>query len=247
MASSGSISSDLETARGHAAHDSALGSDMSKDHASKLKDLEEQNDILAEKAASASQRFADYENEIRVLQAKLRQQERRNTDPIQTRALDHLPPPPPEKDKPGAGLSRFGSFITGRPMNSPTTPTSPPLSAREEELKAALIREQTARLAAESKTKEVNSEIEELSATLFQQANEMVASERKENAALKQTIDQLEHKRTKSDEAVRMENERLKQKIQMMEQRESERKGRLERLEAAQKRIDRVRAMLVPR
>jgi hypothetical protein len=53
MASSGSISSDLETARGHAAHDSALGSDMSKDHASKLKDLEEQNDILAEKAASA--------------------------------------------------------------------------------------------------------------------------------------------------------------------------------------------------
>jgi BMFP domain-containing protein YqiC len=219
-----------------------------------------------------AQRFADYENEIRVLQAKLRQQERRNTDPIQTRALDHLPPPPPEKDKPGAGLSRFGSFITGRPMNSPTTPTSPPLSAREEELKAALIREQTARLAAESKTKEVNSEIEELSATLFQQANEMVASERKENAALKQTIDQLEHKRTKSDEAVRlenaalrdrmrllekkggsvdesmrMENERLKQKIQMMEQRESERKGRLERLEAAQKRIDRVRAMLVPR
>jgi hypothetical protein len=218
-----------------------------------------------------AQRFADYENEIRVLQAKLRQQERRNTNPLETRALDLLPPPPPEKDKPG--LMRFGSFITGRPMNSPTTPTSPPLSAREEELKSALIREQTARLAAESKTKEVNSEIEELSVTLFQQANEMVASERKENAALKQTIDLLEHKRTKSDEAVRMENaalrdrmrllekksggsvdesmkmenERLKQRIQIMEQREAERKGRLDRLEAAQRRIDRVRAMLVPR
>jgi hypothetical protein len=49
------------------------------------------------------------------------------------------------------------------------------------------------------------------------------------------------------DESVKMENERLKQRIQIMEQREAERKARLERLEAAQKRIDRVRAMLVPR
>jgi hypothetical protein len=47
------INDDVDSTRGHAAHDSALGSDMSKDYALKLKDLEEQNDILAEKAASA--------------------------------------------------------------------------------------------------------------------------------------------------------------------------------------------------
>jgi hypothetical protein len=47
------IIDDVDSTRGHAAHDSALGSDMSKDYALKLKDLEEQNDILAEKAASA--------------------------------------------------------------------------------------------------------------------------------------------------------------------------------------------------
>jgi len=210
-----------------------------------------------------------------VLQAKLRQQDRRQAtaSPTQYIEVSTPPPPPPEKDRPG--LSRFGSFITRKPVLSPSSsygPT-PSSSVREHELQLALEKEQNARLAAEAKAKEVNSEIEELSATLFEQANEMVASERKENAVLKQTIQLLENNRSKSDEAIKMENvalkermrmlekksggsvdesvrvenERLKQKIQMMEQREHERKKRLERLEHAQQRIDRVRTMLLPR
>ena len=55
-----------------------------------------------------------------------------------------------------------------------------------------MIKEQTTRIAAEKKIKEANAEIEDLTATLFQQANEMVATERKENAALKEKLQVLE-------------------------------------------------------
>lgn len=109
------------------------------------------------------------------------------------------------------------------------------------------MKEQTARIEAERKTKEMNAELEELSTTLFQQANDMVAAERKENAALKEKIKALEASNGQPNEATKRENERLKSKLQIMEQRESDRKRRLDKLEAAQKRIDRVRTMLVPR
>ena len=42
----------MQTLRGHNAHDSALGAEVSKVDL-RLKDLEEQNSILAEKASSA--------------------------------------------------------------------------------------------------------------------------------------------------------------------------------------------------
>lgn len=225
-----------------------------------------------------AQKYADYENEIRVLQAQLRQQERRHAAAIAAQPPDATPPPPPDKDRPGISRT-FGSFISRKPIASPTlsSPSTPTAAAREQELKAALAKEQQARIEAENKAKQVHQEIEELSATLFQQANEMVANERRENAELKQRIQTLEAqsggRRATSDDAVQMENaalrermrllekkssvsvddsvrvenERLKQKLQVLEQREVERRRRLERLEAAQKRIDRVRAMLVPR
>jgi DNA repair exonuclease SbcCD ATPase subunit len=110
-----------------------------------------------------------------------------------------------------------------------------------------LVREQTARIAAEAKVKEVNSEIEELSASLFQQANDMVAAERRENARLRDKIKELESSGGDLVGSLREENERLQGKLKLMEQREVERKRRLEKLESAQKRIDRVRTMLAPR
>ena len=176
------------------------------------------------------------------------------------------------------GLSRFGSLIGSRNKTSPSPQNGalappPPNGTREKELEEKLIQEQTTRIAAEKKVKEVNAEIEDLSATLFQQANEMVAQERKEkadltekNQALQEQIAQLESEQTKTvqqkkkagadgewtammkagDEKLAKENERLRETLRRLEQREVDRKKRLERLEAAAKRVERVKAMLQP-
>lgn len=66
---------------------------------------------------------------------------------------------------------------------------------------------------------QTQSEIEDLSANLFTQANEMVAEERRVSA-------------------------KLVQRVEVLEKREVERRGRLERLEKAVGRIERVRGML---
>lgn len=112
------------------------------------------------------------------------------------------------------------------------------------------MKEQTLRIAAEKKAKDVNAEIEELSATLFQQANEMVANERRENALLKEKLQSLEMIRDSqpdSLETVLKDNARLKERVRILEQRELDRGRRLEKLEAASKRIERVRTLLIPR
>ena len=128
-----------------------------------------------------------------------------------------------------------------------------------------MVKEQVTRIAAEKKVKEVNAEIEDLSATLFQQANEMVATERRENAALKDQLQRLEQQKSGAEEQLRLleeqkrsdvvgedteklvkENTKLKEKLKALEQREVDRKRRLERLEAANRRIERVKAMLQP-
>jgi DNA repair exonuclease SbcCD ATPase subunit len=229
----------------------------------------------------AAQRFADYENEIRVLEAKLRQEQRKNSAPTATVKVDSpdsaSPSPTTPQERPG--ISRFGSFIGSRNKSSPAQSNgtlAPPNGSREKELEEKLIQEQTTRIAAEKKVKEVNAEIEDLSATLFQQANEMVAVERKEKAdlteknnMLREQIEKLELEQKENadlretqkqesvnekqaamqkaaDEKLAKENERLKEKLRRLEQREVERKKRLERLEAASKRVERVKAMLQP-
>ena len=128
--------------------------------------------------------------------------------------------------------------------NGTTAPSIP--SAREQELETALTKERNARLAAEQKVQDASIEIEELSTTLFQQANEMVATERKEAASLRERLKSLENSAANSGTAMKHENERLRQKVTMLEQRDTERKRRLERLEAAHKRIERVKATLLP-
>lgn len=196
-----------------------------------------------------AQKYADYENEIRVLEAKLRQEQRKNSAPSGEISLAMAQ----AAQRPG--ISRFGSFMGTRKISGPDGSLQPGAS-REKELEEQLVKEQTMRIAAEKKVKEVSAEIEDLSATLFEQANEMVATERKQNHELKERLQALEEQQhrqrhqqpetTMDAEKLWKENAKLKEKLHTLQQREADRKKRLERLEAANTRIDRIRTMIQP-
>ena len=82
-----------------------------------------------------------------------------------------------------------------------------------------LTREQSLRQAAESRVSQTNEELEELSAQLFTEANEMVATERKARA-------------------------KLEERVAVLERRDKEKRTRLDVLESRLGRIERVREML---
>ncbi|KAK7953370.1 ribosomal protein L32 [Apiospora saccharicola] len=88
-----------------------------------------------------------------------------------------------------------------------------------DDLMEALTREQSLRQAAEGRLNETSREVEELSVTLFEQANEMVASERRARA-------------------------QLEERVGVLERREDEKRGRLERLEGSVARIERISRIL---
>lgn len=105
-------------------------------------------------------------------------------------------------------------------------PSSPPPSSYQPEtlpetleLQNALSREQDLRKAAESKLSQTNTELEELTVQLFSQANEMVAQERKARV-------------------------KLEERVAMLERRDVEKRARLERLEKAMERVDRLRKLV---
>lgn len=87
-------------------------------------------------------------------------------------------------------------------------------------LQTTLETEREMRLRAESSLTQAQSELEELTAQLFGQANEMVATERKARA-------------------------KLEERVKLLETRDGEKRRRLERLEKAVERIERVRRMVV--
>jgi exosome complex component CSL4 len=97
--------------------------------------------------------------------------------------------------------------------------TQPPPSPSAEDLLEALNREQSLRKEAKGKVAATSQEVEELSAALFEEANKMVAEERRARAKLEQRVDELER-------------------------RDMEKRRRLEKLEGAMSRIERVRLML---
>jgi len=112
----------------------------------------------------------------------------------------------------------------------PSTPTAPitplpqqtsPASSDNAELQDALEREQGLRKAAETQLTQANTELEELTVQLFSQANEMVAQERKARA-------------------------KLEERVAVLERRDIEKRSRLERLEKAMARVERVRALVRP-
>ncbi|KAK3213789.1 hypothetical protein GRF29_28g963948 [Pseudopithomyces chartarum] len=119
-----------------------------------------------------------------------------------------------------ARQSRFSFLRRGSP-NPPVQAVgshSPGPSA-DSELLEQLEKERALRAQAEEKARRVDSEIEELSVQLFSQANEMVAQERKARA-------------------------RLEARVELLEKKDQDKMARLERLEKAVSRIDRVKAML---
>ncbi|RYP01173.1 hypothetical protein DL764_006296 [Monosporascus ibericus] len=105
------------------------------------------------------------------------------------------------------------------PQAQPPQPAPPAPAAAEEDLQAALSRERELRRAAEGKLSDTSREVEELSASLFEQANEMVATERRARA-------------------------KLEERVGVLERRDIEKRDRLERLEGAVGRLERVRALL---
>ena len=87
-------------------------------------------------------------------------------------------------------------------------------------LQTSLETERNLRQQAETNLAQSQTELEELTAQLFGQANEMVATERKARA-------------------------KLEERVKLLETRDGEKRKRLERLETAVERIERVRRMVV--
>ncbi|KAL2118249.1 hypothetical protein VTJ04DRAFT_7909 [Mycothermus thermophilus] len=138
---------------------------------------------------------------------------RRPATPAQTQPQQQQPPPQ-QQPQPTSSSKHGGG-------NAPTPPSSLPSSAQltTEDLLAALSREQQLRQEAEGRLSQTSREIEELSASLFEQANEMVAQERRARA-------------------------RLEARVGELEKRDKDKRRRLERLEKAVARIERVRGVL---
>ncbi|TLD29492.1 hypothetical protein E2P81_ATG05786 [Venturia nashicola] len=194
----------------------ACGIDCDADQRT-INELQAQVQLLTEKATSA-----DYEDEIRRLKGNC------SADDDTSQHATSVTTPPATEGVPTAGVfpGRFAALMGGkRPTSTAPTPTddrpSTASSRRESDLAAALAKEHELRQKAEGQANQMSVEIEELSVTLFQQANDMVAEERRARA-------------------------KLEERVEILEKRDNEKKKRLERLEAALKRIERVRGMLSP-
>ncbi|KAF4551264.1 GDP/GTP exchange factor Sec2p-like protein 2 [Elsinoe fawcettii] len=183
---------------------------------SQISELENQVRVLTEQSVDALNRLASYEEEIRQLR-------------MQRNAANVTPAPTPvdpqhsynnSVDSAASnsyGLNRFASFRMGRkPSGGNATP-----SVDLGDLQTQLQKETKAREEAEKKAHQLNSELEDLSANLFEQANEMVATERKARS-------------------------KLEERIATLENRDKEKSRRLEKIEGALKRLERVRTLLAP-
>lgn len=172
-------------------------------------------------------KLADYEDELRRLKSS--QQQRLSVNGAAISSEPNLPAtagtasPEPGVVAPAPTVqSRFAALLGPRRTSaspSTTNPPSRPPSVREVELQEALARELEARQQAETKVTQMSGELEELSMQLFQQANEMVASERKARA-------------------------KLEERVEVLEKRDGDKRKRLDRLENAVKRIERVHGLL---
>ncbi|KAI9816804.1 MAG: hypothetical protein M1827_001449 [Pycnora praestabilis] len=192
-------------------------------------------------AAHLADRLADYEDELRSLKSSHSDPPPQPTGIVTLGPIsEHSPLPSPtgigseiypptiaaSAGKPSSLLpvqNRLSSFLISRKSinNATASPSAPSPSPSASDLQAALDREQTLRRQAEGQLTQANGELEELSAQLFQQANEMVATERRARA-------------------------KLEERVELLEKRDGEKRKRLERLEGALKRIERVRGLLGP-
>lgn len=210
---------------------------------SRIAELEKEVRVLNDKAAMAMNRWAEYEAELTRLRSSSSHagvtsspQSPPSAAPSPTRGASYLQ----------QGTERISALLYARKSSttnlrtgppalqttttttttlgdalSPTvaTPTTPTAQHMTEDLLEALNREQNLRQEAEGRLTATSREMEELSAALFEQANEMVADERRARAKLEERVGELE-------------------------KRDAEKKRRLDRLESAMSRIERVKNLL---
>ena len=175
----------------------------------------------------AVDKWADYEDEIQQLRANSVAGSVNASPALHSVPFDDRTAQSPTRTSYLPIQNRLSSFLGARKSTPnlkgsvPNSPNPNPPSPSTNELVAALTREQNLRQAAEGKLDEASGELEELSAQLFQQANEMVATERKARA-------------------------KLEERVEVLERRDGEKRKRLERLEGAVQRIERVRGLLAP-
>ncbi len=230
----------------------------------RIRDLEAQVRLLNSKAASAVDKLADYEDEIRYLrEASSRSQQSGQVGGLGSSPLEGPGPAvapstqlPHQQHQQQSRLASLSSFLPGRrkevhaghppltpatsifsqnnttysnSLSPPKTPFAGPnyntpdgdpgLSLSS--LQSSLEEERTLRLRAESSLSQTQTELEDLTAQLFGQANEMVATERKARA-------------------------KLEERVKVLEQRDVDKRKRLDRLEKAVQRIERVRGLVGP-
>lgn len=234
-------------------------------------ELETQIKHLNSRAATSADKLADYEDELRYLReahARYQQQVQSNNSPREGFGLSTTTSPPQQApaqpQQPSLSrLASLSSLLPGRrkeanaasAANAPSTPAtqsfpqnyntlSPPktpfytsnpshsaphLQSSHSDsqiltlnsLQSSLDEERSLRLRAESSLTQTQTELEDLTAQLFGQANEMVAAERKARA-------------------------KLEERVKILEQRDTDKRKRLDRLEKAIARIERVRGMVGP-
>lgn len=164
---------------------------------------------------------ADYEDQLRSIRWQSGLLRTDTQDSLQpARSSNEEARPATANSATASRQSRFSFLRRGSP-NPPIQAVYPPQPAplTDSELLGQLERERALRAKAEEKARKVDSEIEELSVQLFSQANEMVAQERKARA-------------------------RLEARVELLEKKDKDKMARLERLEKAVSRIDRVKAIL---
>ena len=206
----------------------------------RIAELEAQVKILSDKASAAGilllpvmvgivgkligfnvclvDKLADYEDELQKLKRK------QNSSPPGSLST---PPSTTVTSSPTHRLSSFLSITTRRgagPPSPPIDPDSRPSSSAgvpsTAELEKALSEQKRLRKQAEGRLQQVTNELEELSASLFQQANQMVADERRARS-------------------------KLEERVALLEKREKEKTARLGQLEVAVGRINRVKGLLI--
>ncbi|KAK7728966.1 hypothetical protein SLS57_002198 [Botryosphaeria dothidea] len=203
----------------------------------RIVELENQVRMLTEKASTAVDKLADYEDELRHLRALQAKAAAAAADPSTTLGTSAATPSgddnrPRTANPAGSSTrtSRITSLLGRRKSSSSISAGIPPAGAvpplpgappQEQELRSALEKERSLRQEAEGKVSAMSSELEELTATLFSQANEMVAEERRARA-------------------------KLEERVELLEKRDKDKRRRLERLENAVQRIERVRGLLAP-
>ena len=212
--------------------------------------------ILVSRLTATAGKLAEYEEEIRRLRSQTNgaytprtsqssaasNEIEKSLSPTQLPKSNGSPTPPaaPAPLQPQQSQSRLftlTSFLPygRRPSATPPAQQPPPAPSSHQvpivhphpgpdpeetmQLQNALNHEQRLRKAAENQLSQANTELEDLTAQLFSQANEMVAQERKARA-------------------------RLEERVAVLERRDVEKRKRLDRLEKAMERVERLRALV---